>query len=57
MQFPKTMAKTAATLADRYIRGERDLPKKLPVAVELVNKKNVAQYGNFGRNDDVPNEK
>ena len=49
MQFPKTMAKTAATLADRYIKGERDLPKKMPVAVELVNKQNVNNYGNFGR--------
>lgn len=52
MQFPKTMAQTAATLADKYIRGERDLPKKLPVAVELVNKKNVSQYGHFGRMDE-----
>ena len=51
MQFPKTMAETAATLADRYIRGDRDLPKKLPVAVELVNKKNVSHYGHFGRLD------
>ena len=49
MQFPKTMAETAATLADRYIKGERNLPRKLPVAVELVTKKNVAQYGHFGR--------
>ena len=51
MQFPKTMAVTAATLADRYIRGERNLPKKLPVAVELVNKENVSHYGNFGKLD------
>jgi ribose transport system substrate-binding protein len=49
MQFPKTMAETTATLADKYIKGSRDLPKKLPVAVELVNKKNVAQYGDFGK--------
>lgn len=52
MQFPKTMAQTAATLADKYIGGERDLPKKLPVAVELVTKKNVSQYGHFGRMDE-----
>lgn len=51
MQFPKTMAVTAATLADKYIKGERNLPKKLPVAVELVNKANVMNYGNFGRTD------
>lgn len=52
MQFPKTMAQTAATLADRYINGERELPRKLPVAVELVNRKNVSQYGHFGRIDE-----
>ena len=51
MQFPKTMAITAASLADKYIKGERNLPKKLPVAVELVNKKNVSNYGHFGRID------
>lgn len=51
MQFPKTMAITAATLADKYIKGERNLPKKLPVAVELVNKENVKNYGDFGRID------
>ena len=42
MQFPKTMAITAAELADKWLRGERDLPKKLPVAVELVNGTNVS---------------
>lgn len=49
MQFPKTMAITAAELADRWLRGERNLPRKLPVAVELVNAQNVKQYGHFGR--------
>jgi len=49
MQFPKTMAITAAELADRWLRGERDLPRKLPVAVELVNAQNVKEYGHFGR--------
>ena len=51
MQFPKTMAITAAELADQWIKGERDLPKKLPVAVELVNGQNVSHYGHFGRID------
>ena len=51
MQFPKTMAITAATLADRYLSGDHDLPKKLPVAVDLVNKDNVAQYGHFGKKE------
>ena len=49
MQFPKTMAKTAAELADRYIKGERGLPRKLPVAVELVNRQNASNYGHFGK--------
>ena len=49
MQFPKTMAITAASLADRYIKGERQLPQKLPGAVDLVHKENVFNYGNFGR--------
>lgn len=53
MQFPKTMAVTAATLADRYIKGERNLPKKLPVAVELVCRDNVSKYGHFGRLDNT----
>jgi len=51
MQFPKTMATTAAELADRWLKGERNLPKKLPVAVELVNGTNVSHYGHFGRLD------
>lgn len=51
MQFPKTMAQTAASLADRYLKGERNLPGKLPVAVELVNMENVRNYGHFGRVD------
>ena len=51
MQYPKTMAETAAQLADRYIRGERDFPKKLPVAVDLVYSGNVSHFGHFGRID------
>lgn len=49
MQFPKTMAKTAAEYADRYINGERNLTKKVPVAVELVTKENVSNYAAYGR--------
>ena len=51
MQFPKTMAETAASFADRYLGGDRDLPRKIPVAVELVNASNVSHFGNFGRRD------
>ena len=49
MQFPKTMAKTAAEYADRYIKGERDFPQKVPVAVESVTKENVGNYTAYGR--------
>jgi len=49
MQFPKVMARTAADDADAYIKGRRDFPRKIPVAVELVTKDNVGQYGDYGR--------
>ena len=49
MQFPKTMAKTAAESADQYIKGKRDFPKKIPVAVELVNRDTVKNFGEYGR--------
>ena len=48
MQFPKTMAKTAAEYADKYIKGERDFSQKVPVAVELVTKENIDNYIAFG---------
>lgn len=49
MQFPKTMAETAAEFADKYIKGERDFPKKIPVAVELVTGKNIGDYIAYGK--------
>jgi ABC-type sugar transport system substrate-binding protein len=47
MQFPKTMAKTAAEFADEYIKGKRDFQQKVPVAVDLVTADNVQKYGSF----------
>ena len=44
MQYPKVMAQTAAVFADEYFKGKRDFPKKMPVAVEMVNPTNVADY-------------
>ena len=52
MQFPKTMARTAAENADEWLKGKRDFPQKVPVAVELVTIDNVADYGDFGTKDD-----
>jgi len=49
MQFPKKMARMAAEQADEYIKGRRDFPQKVPVAVELVTEENVAKYTAYGR--------
>jgi len=49
MQFPKVMAETAAEFADQYIKGRRDFPKKIPVAVELVTAKNIGDYIAYGK--------
>jgi ribose transport system substrate-binding protein len=49
MQFPKVMAETAAQFADEYIKGKRDFPKKIPVAVELVTANNIDDYIAYGK--------
>jgi ABC-type sugar transport system substrate-binding protein len=49
MQFPKVMAETAAEYADEYIKGRRDFPQKVPVAVELVTAKNIKDYIAYGK--------
>lgn len=51
MQFPKLMAQTAAEYADKYLKGQRDLPQKVPVAVDLVHQGNADQYGDNGKKD------
>jgi ABC-type sugar transport system substrate-binding protein len=51
MQFPKQMARKAADFADRWLKGERDFEKKIPVAVELVTQDNVTEYTDFGRKE------
>ena len=51
MQFPKTMAQMAAESADQYIRGKRDFPQKVPVAVELVTQENIGKYIAYGRDE------
>lgn len=52
MQFPKTMAKMAAEFADQYLKGKRDFPQKVPVAVELVNAENIDKFTAYGRNEE-----
>jgi ribose transport system substrate-binding protein len=49
MQFPKKMAQMAADQADKYIKGRRDFPQKVPVAVELVTQENISKYTAYGR--------
>jgi ribose transport system substrate-binding protein len=49
MQFPKTMARAAAEYADRWVKGDRRFPRKVPVSVELVTPENVGQYGDYGK--------
>jgi ribose transport system substrate-binding protein len=51
MQFPKVMAVTAAQYADEYMKGRRDFPKKVPVAVELVTQENVHKYSGYGKKE------
>jgi ribose transport system substrate-binding protein len=53
MQFPKTMARTAAEFADQWIQGKREFEQKIPVAVELVTRDNVASYGDYGVKEDA----
>jgi ribose transport system substrate-binding protein len=49
MQFPKTIARTAAEYADKYMRGERAFQQRVLVKVELVTQKNVKHFGDYGR--------
>lgn len=51
MQFPKAMAQMAAESADQYIKGKRDFPQKVPVAVELVTQENIDKYTAYGRDE------
>ncbi len=44
MQYPLIMAKTAAEYADKYIKGERNFPQYVPVAVDLINSKTAKHF-------------
>jgi ribose transport system substrate-binding protein len=43
MQYPRIMAATAAEFADRYLRGQHDLPRRVAVTVDLVTSANAAR--------------
>jgi ABC-type sugar transport system substrate-binding protein len=51
MQFPRRMAQMTAENADQYLKGKRDFPQKVPVAVELVTQENIAKYAAYGRQE------
>jgi ribose transport system substrate-binding protein len=44
MQYPQVMAATVADFADRYLKGERGLPRRVAVAVDLVTAANAATF-------------
>src|SRR5210317_1613109 len=48
MQSPKAMARTAAELADQYLNGKRDFGAKTPLAVQVVTKRNIDEFGSYG---------
>lgn len=51
MQSPKFMAQTAAELADKYLKGERDMERKIPIAVEVVTQDNISEFEAYGSED------
>ncbi len=44
MQFPVEIARKSADLADKYLQGETEISRKMPVEVELVTIENVNDY-------------
>ncbi len=48
MQSPKQMARTAAELADQYIKGKRNFIAKTPLAVEVVTQENINEFAAYG---------
>lgn len=48
MQSPKLMARTAAEMADQFLEGKKDIPRKIPIAVEIVTSENIDEFGAYG---------
>lgn len=44
MQSPKLMARTAAEFAHRYLTGDTDFARKIPIAVHAVTRENIDQF-------------
>lgn len=43
MQYPVVMARLVARYADEYLKGARNIPPRVPVAVDLVTRENVSR--------------
>ncbi len=48
MQSPRQMARTAAELADEFLKGKRDFSKKTPLQVKVVTQENIDEFGAYG---------
>jgi ribose transport system substrate-binding protein len=49
MQYPRIMARVVAEFADRYLQGDRKLPRRVPVAVDLITGHNVNRFADHDR--------
>jgi ribose transport system substrate-binding protein len=49
MQYPRIMARVVAEFADRYLQGEHQLPRRVPVAVDLITIHNVNRFAEHER--------
>lgn len=44
MQYPQIMARVVAEFADRYLKGDHKVPRRVPVAVDLITAYNVSRF-------------
>lgn len=48
LQSPRKMARTAAEMADEFLKGKRDFSKKTPLQVKVVTQENIDGFGTYG---------
>ncbi len=46
MQYPKLMAQKAADFADAFLKGDKNIEKKIPIGVEIVTGENISSFNN-----------
>jgi ribose transport system substrate-binding protein len=44
MQFPRKIARTAAEYADKYVKGDHNIPARVPVPVELITQSSAKRH-------------